>query len=907
MTDAPWFVRLQEAGGVDPQLYACRKGDVVIVAAPRGIAFACCFDDEGENVATRVAGAAEVAAATPVSLLTASEVELHRVALDRSGRFRLLLGGACVAVVLAVPSLSLAGQQVAPEALCVKTVLTRCMGPLEDWVDIFSQLGGYNAVHLTPVQQLDGSAYCIRDHFEPAASMGARPVSWDKFAAALRAIREERKLLFFSDLVWNHMSSAAPFLRQHPEAGFSVTLDEARLGECNAPHLAPALALDVALQGVATVALGSEADVVSLLEHVSTVVWQAVRLWEYLVVDVEEAVAAFVPAAVRAAGSFDELLERFKREGLSCSRAGARLAWKARSPSTLFVDKDEFRKCVETYNLHKYRELAADKEAVLINLGHRLRYLRSTGSTLLFEPFFALVDPAKGIYCACNGWTVDNKQDDSIYLRRELIVWSDLVKLRFGDAPAASPALWKLMEQYTERTAELFDGIRVDNAHTTPLHVAKHMIAVARRVRPDVYVVAELFADADSKKLAYMRETGVHAVILEAMRAWEPFELTRLMHMCGGRPVGSVAADYPLRSLEALSHPPAMFMDCSHDNRTPAEERHVTDTLSNGACVWSTHTSVGSTWGADELVPVNISVAKETRPYPKGPRGGTTRAKAALGELHQRLGGGGFSEFFVESLDRGLVVAQRSNPETHETAYFLIRTAFSGSAAEKDGALFGHTLRTRDARLELACCFALVPAGTTPAPAPAPYVAHPEYINSLAGYELRSEPARMCKVEQRSNNEWTVELLSFPPGSVVCARGFPAEVSLRARQELYSALLPSCAAALAHVSLADLNIILYRCAPEERSTTDTGAYNFPGWKATTYCGLAGVHQLMLDARGDLGSPLYQHLREGNWLMSYCWERLERHAGVAPAVADLARWLRRADDLCGAQPRHLVPK
>ena len=900
MTDTPWFVRLRPADG-GPLLYACRKGDQVIVAAPLGAAFTCCFDDDSSNVASRVTGGDEL---VPVSLLTVTEVELHRVLLDRSGRFRLLLDDACVGVVLAVPTLLLGGKAVTPEALCVKTVLTRCMGPLEDWHDIFSQFGGYNAVHMTPVQQLDGSAYCIRDHFQPGASMGVRPVSWEAFATALRAMREELKLLFFSDLVWNHMSSAAPFLRQHPEAGYSVTLDETLLGDCNAPHLAPALALDLALQGVTGFALGSEAEVVSILEHVSTTVWQAARLWEFYVIDVEEAVAAFLPAAERAPGTFDELLERFKREGVACSRVGARKAWKVRAPSTLFADKDEFRKCVDTYNLHKYRELNADKDAMLVNLGHRLRYLLSTGSALLFEPYFALVDPAKGIYCACNGWTVDNKQDDSIYLRRELIVWSDLVKLRFGESPKSSPALWKLMEEYTTRTAELFDGIRVDNAHTTPLHVAKHMIAVARRVRPDMYVVAELFADADSKKLAYLCETGVHSVILEAMRAYEPFELSRLMHMCGGKAVGSIAVDYPLRTLEALAHPPVMFMDCSHDNRTPSEERQVADTLSNGACVWSTHTSVGSTWGADELVPVNISVAKETRHYPKGPRGGTTRAKGALGTMHQLLGSGGFSEYFVESLDRGLIVAQRSNPQTHETAYFLIRTAFPGNAGEKEGALFGHTMRARDARLELAFCYALVPAAPN---AQQTFSPHPEYINGLAGFELKSEPARMCKVEQRSNSEWHVELLSFPPGSVVCVRGFPAEVSMRARQELFTTLLPLCRAAVAHASLTDLNIILYRCAPEERSTTDTGAYNIPGWKATTFCGLAGVQQLMSEAGGDLGSPLYQHLREGNWLMSYCWERLERHAGLAPAVMDLARWLRRADDLCGAQPRHLVPK
>jgi hypothetical protein len=73
--------------------------------------------------------------------------------------------------------------------------------------------------------------------------------------------------------------------------------------------------------------------VVGLLEHVSSAVWQAAKLWEYFVIDVEEAVASFAPAAGRAPGTFDELLERFKREGAACSRPGARKAWKVRGRS----------------------------------------------------------------------------------------------------------------------------------------------------------------------------------------------------------------------------------------------------------------------------------------------------------------------------------------------------------------------------------------------------------------------------------------------------------------------------------------------------------------------------------------------------------------------------------------------
>ena len=192
------------------------------------------------------------------------------------------------------------------------------------------------------------------------------------------------------------------------------------------------------------------------------------------------------------------------------------------------------------------------------------------------------------------------------------------------------------MSQYTQAMANVFHGFRIDNCHSTPMHVAEFLLDVARRSRPDLYVMAELFTGSEDKDITFVSRLGINSLIREAMQAWDSFELSRLVHRHGGQPVGSLTMIPEYFPLSMLGHatnttylppvkdvvvsirgstPHALFMDCTHDNETPHQKRTAEDTLPNAAIVAMTCCAVGSVKGYDELVPTLLDVVHERRKY----------------------------------------------------------------------------------------------------------------------------------------------------------------------------------------------------------------------------------------------------------------------------------------------------
>lgn len=120
----------------------------------------------------------------------------------------------------------------------------------------------------------------------------------------------------------------------------------------------------------------------------------------------------------------------------------------------------------------------------------------------------------------------------------------------------------------------------------------------------------------------------------------------------------------------------------------------------------------------------------------------------------------------------------------------------------------------------------------------------------------------------------------------------------------------------------ELNVALFRCAAEDSDFTDgisidfpipkgviSNTYNVPGVGHLAYGGIQGVVSLLqtIIKNNDLGHPLCQNLREGNWMMQYTIERLSFYTTAFPKLEPLMLWLRDRFDLVSKMTSGLVPR
>ncbi|RHZ74047.1 hypothetical protein Glove_227g25 [Diversispora epigaea] len=603
-------------------------------------------------------------------------------------------------------------------------------------------------------------------------------------------------------------------------------------------------------------------------------------------------------------------------------------------------------------NLSYYKQYDSDVAVILRNVKNRAKYLRlddhgpkqgEIGRKYpLIEPYFTRVPhndeiqnfPEGSFVVANNGWIWNaNPLDDFVgsnskaYLLREVIIWGDCVKLRYGKNREDSPWLWDHMRKYTEQLASLFHGFRIDNCHSTPLHVGLYFLDSARRVRPNLYVVAELFTGSEEMDIKFVRKLGINSLIREAMQAWDSPELSRVIQKYGGRhfvdfmSLKSPTSYKGYMDVEFLtdvsftdislsddscivipvpgSAPHSLFMDCTHDNETPHQKRIAEDTLSNASLVAMSACAIGSVRGYDEIYPKLIDLVGETRQYKlesKPLNVGISRVKKILQHLHVEMSIDGYIETHVRN-ENDHIIVHRIHPHTHRGYFLIAHCAFTESKKIR-GELSPIKLRGTKAELLFAVSLEINSHD---------FVPEDKYLTGLSS-SLKTLDAPDLREAFDENGQFTEIILpnEFPSGSVILLKTWVD----KQHDELDGFIASEVDEAFANLNLTDLNIALYRCGGEESDITPGhGTYNIPGYGEIPYCGLEGFMSILrpIMKENDLSHPLCTNLREGPWAMDYLVERLIRHLEYAPNLKNLCNWYNERIASIKSVPSFLIPK
>lgn len=351
------------------------------------------------------------------------------------------------------------------------------------------------------------------------------------------------------DIVLNHTANESEWIQDHPEVTYNCS---------NCPYMRPAYLLDAAIHQFSMdvknglyeekgipVEVNTEEHLNAIRYHFRQSVMEPLNIPELFMCDVNKNIMEFLTLARSSApNKFNPSTKKQElklEQDSEFRRLSAKIDMKLALNSfnmyrnDTFDEESRLKKCAEDFKikLEALNKTVTDEinnhlNVAIENVIAGIRYYRvqtdgpkfkeiSIKTPLVYRYFTDFGKPKSikeheeimysengRFLMAHNGWVMNSdplknfaSSDSRVYLRRELIAWGDSVKLRYGDKPDDCPFLWEHMRKYVEQTVKIFDGVRLDNCHSTPIPVAEYLLDCARKIRPDLYVAAELFTNSD--------------------------------------------------------------------------------------------------------------------------------------------------------------------------------------------------------------------------------------------------------------------------------------------------------------------------------------------------------------------------------------------------------------------------
>ena len=892
------------------------------------------------------------------------------------------------------PKLTLDDEILPLDALSIMSVVTRFMGDYpKDWERHLKGIArrDYNMVHFTPLVQRgeSDSPYSLFNQltFDPKPF----PNGEKDIAAMVQKMGKEYKLLGMTDVVWNHTANNSDWLEDHPDVGYNIKTAPWLESALELDDALLQFGKDLEKYGLPT-KLTDESDLEKIISGIKEHVIKKLKLWQYYVIDVPTNVEAILEAwtngqtcpenvdkdALEWASTWelkqqanylrntnfiggDSLGLRYHRR--ADPKAGAALVTAFEGPrrplSFQIAALKILTDVLNEINAGFYAQYDEDMAVVSQQLYNRIRYLRldkdgpQWGSFSQNSPFvetyfsrlpvnkttskleksqMALVN--NGWMWAANAMKDHAGPDSRAYLRREIIVWSDCVKLRYGSSPKESPFVWHFMSEYTRLMAKYFVGFRIDNCHSTPIHVAEYLLDQARQVRPDIAVFAELFTGSEETDYIFVKRLGLSSLIREAMQSPSTQEMSRLVHMHGGRPIGSfemeeiyhqdrhatltngtngVKTPQP-EKVQRIKRSPlhALFMDCTHDNEMPAQKRDARDTLPNAALVNVCASATGSVMGYDEIYPRSVNIVMDDRMYTSpsseaeieigAGSGGIAGLKKLLNQLHVEMAKEGYDETFIHH-EGEYITVHRLHPLTRKGIFIAAHTAYPGYG---DGHGRLSPVHLSGTQAKAIGCWRLEVDDSEKA---RDTTANDK--NLLKGLPSKVVDLPGLQIDSKGSDTVLKMPESFPPGSVAVVKTW---IPGAEHAEGLDAFCSSGASeAFSSLDLIDLNCLLYRCDAEERdsSSGEDGVYTIPNHGPLVYAGLQGWWSVLkwVIKDNNLGHALCNHLRDGQWALDFIANRLQKIAKREdrPELSKAADWLSQRFNAIRKIPSFLLPR
>ena len=169
----------------------------------------------------------------------------------------------------------------------------------------------------------------------------------------------------------------------------------------------------------------------------------------------------------------------------------------------------------------------------------------------------------------------------------------------------------------------MFNGLRLDNAHSTSTSVGGYMMRKGRLANQNLLIFAELFSGSSYIDSLFTKQLGLNGIVREVNRIDDSSTLNSILHFHSGNgkwAIGSLPMQTEVYgekryTLLRSQYAPSLVYEQSHDNESLIHSHGFKHQLPISALIAFSKCMKGTVRGYDQYLEKRLSVVTERRQY----------------------------------------------------------------------------------------------------------------------------------------------------------------------------------------------------------------------------------------------------------------------------------------------------